>query len=91
MVPWSVETPEPSSATTRPRVVAVDVLKVILVSWVIGGHALLGYAAIGGWPYDEVNEGTIPPGVELALSVVLGPTALFVIGTFFFLVVRPGC
>jgi hypothetical protein len=85
MAPLPVERSEPSSATTRPRVAAVDMLKVILVSWVIGGHALLGYAAIGGWPYDEVNEATLPPRVELVLSVVLGPTALFVIGTFFFL------
>jgi hypothetical protein len=85
MPPLSVETVEPSLATLRPRVVSVDMLKVILVSWVIGGHALLGYAAIGGWPYDEVQEATIPPHVELALSVILGPTALFVIGTFFFL------
>jgi fucose 4-O-acetylase-like acetyltransferase len=60
-------------------------LKVILVSWVIGGHALLGYAALGGGPYDEVAEATIPPRVELVLSVIFGPTALFVIGTFFFL------
>ena len=27
----------------------------------------------------------MPPPLELVLSVVLGPTALFVIGTFFFL------
>lgn len=80
-----LERPEPAVATARPRVAAIDLLKVILVSWVIGGHALLGYAAIGGWPYDEVAEATMPPQVELVLSVVLGPTALFVIGTFFFL------
>ena len=48
MEPWPVDRPEPSSATTRPRVAAIDMLKVSLVSWVIGGHALLGYAAIGG-------------------------------------------
>ena len=85
MEPWPVDRPEPSSATTRPRVAAIDMLKVSLVSWVIGGHALLGYAAIGGWPYDEVSEATLPRHVELVLSVALGPTALFVIGTFFFL------
>ena len=33
----------------RVRLSAVDNLKVILVAWVIGGDALLGYAAIGGW------------------------------------------
>jgi hypothetical protein len=36
-------------------------------------------------PYDEVAEVTLPPMQELLLSVVLGPTALFVVGIFFFL------
>lgn len=69
----------------RQRIVAVDNLKAVLVAWVIGCHALMGYAAIGGWPYDEVQEGTLPPRLEFALSIVLGPTALFAMGTFFFL------
>lgn len=69
----------------KRRLPAVDNLKTVMVAWIIGGHALLGYAAIGGWPYDEVNEVTFDPRVELLLSAVLGPSALFVIGTFFFL------
>jgi hypothetical protein len=56
-----------------------------MVAWIIGGHALLGYAVIGGWPYDEVHEVTFATRSELALVAVLGPTALFLIGTFFFL------
>ena len=67
------------------RVVPIDNLKAILVAWIIAGHAMLGYAAIGGWPYDEVSETTLPPQVELVLAALVGPTALFVIGTFFFL------
>jgi hypothetical protein len=67
------------------RLVAVDNLKALLVAWIIGFHALLGYTAIGGWPYDEVNEVTMSPGTELLLSVVIGPTGLVVVGTFFFL------
>jgi len=67
------------------RLVPIDNLKAVLVAWVIAGHAFLGYAAVGGWPYDEVAETTLPRGVELILVVVIGPTALFVIGTFFFL------
>jgi hypothetical protein len=51
---------------------------------VIGGHALLGYAAVGGWAYDEVNEVTFTPTTERVLVVVLGPSGLFVIGAFFF-------
>ena len=67
------------------RVVQIDTLKVLLVAWIIACHALLGYTAIGGWPYDEVNEVVMSPRAEFALSVALGPTGLFVIGTFFFL------
>jgi Acyltransferase family len=71
--------------TRSGRVASVDALKVILVSWVIGCHGLMGYFRIGGWPYDEVSEATVPPFVELVVSVALGPTSLFVMGTFFFL------
>jgi hypothetical protein len=67
------------------RLIHVDNLKALLVAWIIGCHAVLGYTAIGGWPYDEVREVTLSPAVELVLSVLLGPTALFIIGTFFFL------
>ena len=63
----------------------IDNLKAVLVAWVIGGHAFLGYAAMGGWPYDEVAETTLPSTLEFLLEIVIGPTALFVIGTFFFL------
>jgi hypothetical protein len=66
-------------------VIQVDNFKSLLVDWIIGCHALLGYTAIGGWPYDEVNEVTMSPRSELLMSVFLGPTALFVIGSFFFL------
>jgi peptidoglycan/LPS O-acetylase OafA/YrhL len=67
------------------RFAPIDNLRAVLVAWVIAGHAFLGYAAVGGWPYDEVAETTLPRTLELLLEIVIGPTALFVIGTFFFL------
>ncbi|MFR9803931.1 acyltransferase family protein [Pseudonocardia sp. RS010] len=70
--------------TSRTRLAHLDGLKVVLVAWVIGGHALLGYSAVGGWAYDEVREVTFAPGVEIGLVAVLGPSGLFVIGLFFF-------
>ena len=71
---------------TDPRRFApIDNLRAVLVAWVIAGHALLGYTVVGGWPYDEVTEATMPRNLELVLGTVLGPTALFVMGTFFFL------
>lgn len=69
----------------RSRLAAVDNLKVLLVARVIGGHALLGYSAVGGWPYDEVNEVTFDPHVEAVLAAVLGPSGLFLMGTFYLL------
>src|SRR6188472_383446 len=91
-LPASQATPEAAESAvphdghrdTR-RLVPIDNLKAVLVAWVIAGHAFLGYAAIGGWPYDEVAESTLPRQVELGLEIIIGPTALFVIGTFFFL------
>jgi hypothetical protein len=74
-----------ASATGRMRLTYLDNLRTVMIAWIIGGHALLGYTAIGGWPYDEVHEVTFATGTELALAAVLGPSALFVIGTFFFL------
>ncbi|QJY48991.1 acyltransferase family protein [Pseudonocardia broussonetiae] len=77
------------AARSRPGVAGgrsphLDVLRTILVAWVIGGHALLGYSAVGGWAYDEVNEVTFNPASELVLVALLGPSGLFVIGVFFF-------
>ncbi|WP_436498330.1 acyltransferase family protein [Actinokineospora sp. HUAS TT18] len=76
-----------ATAGTRrggPRLAHIDNLKTLMVAWIIGGHALLGYSATGGWAYDEVNEVTFDPGVELVLAAVLGPSGLYVIGVFFF-------
>ena len=69
----------------RHRVVQVDNLKAVLVAWIIACHALLGYLVIGGWPYDEVQEVTLPPRTEFAMSSLLGPTSFVVIGAFFFI------
>src|ERR1700754_4536179 len=74
-----------ASATRVERLPDVDNLRAVMVAGIIGGHALLGYSAIGGWPYDEVKETTFHPKSELAMAVVVGPTALFVIVTFFFI------
>jgi Acyltransferase family len=68
----------------RVRLPHLDNLRTLLVAWVIGGHALLGYSAIGGWAYEEVREVTFSPTTELVLIAILGPSGLFVIGLFFF-------
>ncbi|WP_281690123.1 acyltransferase family protein [Pseudonocardia thermophila] len=69
----------------RPRTYPhLDTVRTALVAWVIAGHALLGYSAVGGWAYDEVHEVTFAPPTELMLAALLGPSGLFVIGTLFF-------
>ncbi|GAA1580165.1 acyltransferase [Kribbella sancticallisti] len=65
------------------RSAPLDTLRTILVVWIIGGHAVLGYSNVGGWAYDEVSEVRLRPTVELVLASILGPTALFLMGTFF--------
>jgi hypothetical protein len=71
--------------TSPPRLAHLDNLRTTLVAWVIGGHALLGYSAVGGWAYHEVHEVAFAPATELVLVAVLGPSGLFVIGLFFFI------
>ncbi|GAY07354.1 alpha/beta fold hydrolase [Pseudonocardia sp. N23] len=68
----------------HPRLAHLDDLRTVLVAWVIGGHALLGYSAVGGWAYHEIREVSYPPLVETVLVAILGPSGLFVIGLFFF-------
>lgn len=75
----SIESPR--AAQHSPH---LDGLRTVLVGWVIAGHALLGYSAVGGWPYDEIHEVTFAPAVELALVAIIGPSGLFVIGVLFF-------
>lgn len=68
-----------------PRLPHLDNLRTALVAWVIACHALLGYSAVGGWPYDEINEVSFSAPSELVLVVILGPSGLVVIGLFFFI------
>ncbi|WP_446215240.1 acyltransferase family protein [Micromonospora sp. IBHARD004] len=72
-------------ARRSQRLPQIDNLKTAMVAWIIAGHALLGYSSIGGWPYDEVNEVTFDRRSEWVLTILIGPSALFVVGTFFFL------
>jgi len=65
--------------------VYLDNLKVGLVAAIIAGHAVIGYAAIGSWPYQDVQEVRLGSAAETAFTLVLGPPALFAMGLFFVL------
>jgi hypothetical protein len=61
----------------------MDALRAFLVAWIIAGHALLGYSAIGGWAYAHIAEVRFAPRVEWVLAALIGPTGVFLMGTFF--------
>lgn len=63
----------------------LDNLKVGLVAAIIAGHAVIGYAAIGSWPYQDVQEARLGSAAETAFTLMLGPPALFAMGLFFLL------
>ena len=60
----------PAGPRTPGHALHLDAVRTALVAWVIAGHALLGYSAVGGWAYDEVREVTYTPAAELLLIAV---------------------
>jgi glucans biosynthesis protein C len=72
----------PSPATTRVRRYDIDNLKVTLTVGVIVTHAILTYADLGSWHYQERNLGDFA-AIALTIPVVIG--ALFAMGLFFLL------
>lgn len=62
----------------------LDNLKVILIATIIAIHGVLGY--VGGdqlWSYADVQEVTLNPVIEVAVFVLAGPFALFMIPLLF--------
>lgn len=67
------------------RLAFLDRLKTLAVVAVISGHAVMGYAQIGSWPYEEVRETVLSPASEAVVSVLLAPPSLFLMPLFFFI------
>ena len=65
------------------RLGSLDDLKVALVTAIIAGHAVIGYATVGSWLYQDVQEATITPAAETLFAFVPVPPALFAMGLFF--------
>jgi hypothetical protein len=55
------------------RLPHLDRLRTALAAWVIGGHALLGYSTVGGWPCAEVNEVSFAPPMSWCSSRCWAP------------------
>jgi hypothetical protein len=70
-------------AAEPERLGYLDDLKVALVTAIIAGHAVIGYATVGSWLYQDIQEATITPAAETLFAFVLVPPALFAMGLFF--------
>ena len=72
----------PDLATTRAAY--LDNLKVVLIAAIIALHGVLGYVGTDQlWSYADVQEVTLSPVTEVALFVVAGPFAAFMIPLLF--------
>ncbi len=69
---------------TGERYAYLDNLKTILIAGIIAAHAVQGYATFGSWTYQDVQEVTLSPAVELvSLILVMSLGALFLMALFF--------
>jgi fucose 4-O-acetylase-like acetyltransferase len=66
------------------RFVYLDNLKALLIAGIIAAHALIGYADLGSWSYQDIREVTLSPVVETVFEVAfLSLGGLFLIALFF--------
>jgi Acyltransferase family len=82
-----LEAPARRERPTPPRgerVAYLDKLKLLMVAVIIAGHGALAYGSLeSAWPYQDVQEVQLGKVSDLALSIVVIPAALFVMGLFF--------
>ena len=66
------------------RFVYLDNLKALLIAGIIAAHALIGYADLGSWSYQDIQEVTLSPVVETVFAVAfLSFGGLFLMALFF--------
>lgn len=66
------------------RLAYLDNLKWMLIAGIIAAHAIQGYSKFGSWTYQDIQEVTLSPAVEMVFvvaAVSLG--ALFMMALFF--------
>jgi fucose 4-O-acetylase-like acetyltransferase len=62
----------------------LDNLKTLMIAGIIAGHAVVGYATFSSWTYQDVQEATISPAVELVFAIAMFTFgALFLMQLFF--------
>jgi hypothetical protein len=68
----------------RSRLVYLDNLKTLLISGIIAAHAVMGYADLGSWTYQDVREVSLSPVAETIFVVVqVSFGGLFLMALFF--------
>jgi fucose 4-O-acetylase-like acetyltransferase len=80
----SVRHTGPATTGAGERLAYLDNLKTLLIAGIIAAHAVQGYATFGSWTYQDVQEVTLSPAVELvSLILVMSLGALFLMALFF--------
>ena len=73
-----------SRASAVGRLAYLDNLKTLLIAGIIAAHAVQGYATFGSWTYQDVQEVTLSPAVELvSMILIISLGALFLMALFF--------
>ncbi len=68
----------------RERLAYLDNVKTLLIAGIIAAHAIQGYAEFGSWTYQDVQEVTLSPIVEVIFVVALVSLGgLFLMALFF--------
>jgi hypothetical protein len=71
-------------ATAHERMAYLDNLKTFLIAGIIAAHAVMGYSEFGSWTYQDVQEATLSPTVELVFVIaVFTLGGLFLMALFF--------
>jgi hypothetical protein len=77
----TTETTTEREAASRPRLLYIDNLRILLTSLVILHHLAIGYGGLGDWIYNEVGE--ISDISTILLTLFLAINQSFFMGFFF--------
>ncbi len=68
----------------RTRFAYLDNLKALMIAGIIAAHAVMGYSTFGSWTYQDVQETTLSPVVEIVfVAAVMIGGGLFLMALFF--------
>ena len=84
VVQRSVALDEGVGQAPRTRFAYLDNLKALMIAGIIAAHAVMGYSTFGSWTYQDVQETTLSPVVEIVfVAAVMIGGGLFLMALFF--------